>query len=535
MTKTANYDMLIQLNEKVLNKALAMVFYNGFLNIEGEYKLIDNIPEDLHPFTQFRYKVNFKSEPFLDFRGEDKVFMRFSAELIMYAYAGIRIEFDLDFLVRTNIVFDLDNRKMTYQLKDVDILKIVLNDKLSIHQSFINKLNTIMESVLSTYFAEVKELEIPLALHEIELPEMPNDQKLPVSNIDVKVLNRNTLVAGVDFFTATGSLSDVEDLTQGKEFYIGIKESALKEIYDYWWEHTTYDKCESFSGETSIGFDNAIEKTTDTLTRILSLGFLESDTDYENIILKYGGKVALTKKPEFEFLNGNLVEISNLEFLADIHADMIADVHKELIFDKSSFIPDDATKMEDDITLKPYDAEGKTIFAVKDKMEIKVAKASGILTFNSKNNIAIKIIEADFEFELQSKRFKFAKVAWIKLMDFLRDKIMDKIPEIVVSPNILLANKNVYGYTCGMEETQLTIEDEVVTFNTDIVIDEIKGATAIVPTYIANAKSRVVHKFDCPCVSDIAIENRVGYFVIYEALHSNYKACEECLRSYHIV
>jgi len=294
-------------------------------------------------------------------------------------------------------------------------------------------------------------------------------------------------------------------------------------------------KCESFSGETSIGFEKALEKTSDTLTRILSLGFLESDTDYENIVLQYGGEVSLTMKPEFDFVRGNLVEVKNLEFLADIHADIIADVHKELIFDKSSFIPDDKTKMEDDIVLKPIDKEGKTIFSVKDKLEIKVSKASGILTFNNKNNMAIKITEADFELELQSKRFKFAKVAWIKLMDFLRDKILDKIPEIVVSPNVLLANKNVYGYTCGMEESLVMIDDEMVTFNTDIIIDEIKSAEAIVPTYIANAKSRVVHKFDCPFVSDIGIENRVGYFVIYEALHNNYNACKHCLKAYHIV
>ena len=38
--KTCGYDMLLELDEKLLNKALAVVFYTGMLKASGSYSFV---------------------------------------------------------------------------------------------------------------------------------------------------------------------------------------------------------------------------------------------------------------------------------------------------------------------------------------------------------------------------------------------------------------------------------------------------------------------------------------------------------------
>ena len=53
-----------------------------------------------------------------------------------------------------------------------------------------------------------------------------------------------------------------------------------------------------------------------------------------------------------------------------------------------------------------------------------------------------------------------------------------------------------------------------------------------VPIYIGNSETKAVHLFSCRFAGDISAENRVGYYVMYEALADNYKPCKQCLNSY---
>ena len=53
---TGNFDILVQLHEKALNKALAMVFYSGMLKIEGIYEVDADLPSNMKPYTTFAMK-----------------------------------------------------------------------------------------------------------------------------------------------------------------------------------------------------------------------------------------------------------------------------------------------------------------------------------------------------------------------------------------------------------------------------------------------------------------------------------------------
>jgi len=533
---TGNFDVLVQLHEKALNKVLAMVFYKGMLRVQGKYEVDSSLPATLKPYTTFDYDIYLENEPFIDFRDEDNVFLRFSASLKMTVLSGIEIKFGVDFYVGSMVKFDLATRKLYFELLDAKIVKIKVQSQYSVSREFLNKINFIIGEIIAKYFRnQIKSIDIPIALVGLELPMMPagDAYKLPVSKVEVKILNNKVLAAGISFFENKGSLSGMTNLAGEKDCVIALDTNAVYKVIDFWWTNTTYSKKQSFSEDMEIGFAQPIASTVDLATRIISLGFIETETDYENMVLKYGGEVTLDKKPTILFKSGELVDISELEFVADIYANLFADVLKDINLDTSSFIPDSITPWNDDIDIRNIN-ENRQLLALTDIFTLQVEKAAGRVRINEKNNLAVKITNADFKILFNKKGSTFSEHTWDKIMDLLNKKVLDKIPEIIVSPSLVLAEINVYGFSFTLDKTLLDISDTEIDFSSNLLVNELKSNTVAVPNYIGNKEKMTIHHFDCKFVGDIHPENRVGYYVIYEALADHYKACKQCLNSYRI-
>lgn len=533
---TGNFDILVQLHEKALNKALAMVFYSGMLKIEDTYEVDTDLPANMKPYTTFDYEISLSNEPFVDFRGEDEIFLRFSAALELVVLSGIKLKFNVGFYARSMVQFDIGQQKMFFQLHEGKLTDITINTKYHLSNKFKSKLNKIIDEIIDEYFKnEIKELEIPIALSGLTLPYMPagDPYKLPIGKVEVKILDNKVLCAGISLWHTNGSLAGIPNLSNGKDCYIAVREAAVLQIFDFWWNNTTFDKKQSFDVESDIGFADAIGDRVDGAIRVATLGFLQRETDYENVELNYGGEVTINEMPTLDFKEDDLVEIGNLNFVADLYANIYADVIREIDIDTSSFIPDHWTPWKDDITIKKID-ENRKILDLKNTFALKVNKAEGSLIVNDENNLAVKVTEADFKIEFNKKGSTFSDNTWSKLMIFLKDKVLERIPPIVISPSMILADKNVYGFTLAIADTTLDIGDHEVEFATNVVVNELKSQQVAVPIYIGNKETKVVHRLGCTFIPDIDIEDRAGYFVMYEALAEGYKACSNCLKAYKI-
>jgi hypothetical protein len=128
--KTCGYDMLLELDEKLLNKALAVVFYTGMLKASGSYSFVDGIPEELQGFTKIKYKVRLKNEPYVDLKETDKVFLKLSVELFLTVLTSVEVELDVDFHALADIRFDMANKKVTYDLSMAEITGITITNGL---------------------------------------------------------------------------------------------------------------------------------------------------------------------------------------------------------------------------------------------------------------------------------------------------------------------------------------------------------------------------------------------------------------------
>lgn len=535
---SSNYELLVQMDEALLNRALAALYYSGFLRLEGEYNFVEGIPESLHDFTKFSYKIRLKNEPLIDLRGRDQVYIKFAVELQLIVLTGIVLEFDASFYVNSKIVFDAVHKRMSFDLSEAEITSLYINDTYRFHKQFIDNINEVMDVVLSEYLTEdCRTIEIPLVLKQVELPMMPagDAYELPVRMGDVLICN-NRLVVGINFFEETGEeFESVADMSGGHELYMNLKEPTLQRIFNFWWDNTEYEKCEDFSGSLPLNMEGFFEKSTDILSRIVSLGFIETETDYDDLVLNYEGKVSLLEKPAFEFQEGNKVMLHSLKLAVALKTSFSARVSRDIKLDTSSFIPDKITPWEDDRLLK-HSQGHREILKLEQDMELDITEAEGTVKLNDSNNLVIDIVKAEFDIELGDKWYQgLSEKAVNYLLNLFEKKVLEKIPDLVVSPSMFLSRFEAGGYTMQVSAYYLSFDNDQLALTANIGINELMSRPVPVPIYIGNKRTKKIHNFNCSSIEDIEMENRIGFYVLYEALKEGYTACRACLGASRII
>lgn len=532
--KTCGYDVLLEIDERLLNKALAAVFYTGMLKTSGSYTFVEGIPKELQGFTKLSYRVRLKNEPYVDLTDSDQVYLKLSVELFLIVLSNVEVEFDVDFRALAAIHFDMDRKVISYDLSQAEISDITMNDMIKVNKNALDKLNEIARVILSKFLTEdLKEIKIPVAMCNMELPEMPDgdENKLPVNVADVRILNSKVLAVGIHFFDHTGGdISSARDFTDGSEFFLAMKEDTLKKIYDFWWAKKTLKLKQDFSGEKVLSFKEKIGKGMDILTRLATLGFIERTSEVKEAILKYQGSVEVLEKPEFDFADGGKAIITKLKVKASFSSHIDALVSRKVSLDTSSFIPDKITPWNDDITIGQYEKREK-IMPVNEEALIELTEASGIITLNEKNNIVVHLDEADLNLKVGSKWYQALTERLInQLLDLFEDNIISRIPDFVISPSLMTSSVEMMGYTFGAVLHNIAFDNGELLLNANLCVNELARSNVPVPLYIAGTKTKRLHRFDCRAVEDIGFEHRRGYHVYDEAIRDGYKPCRACLR-----
>jgi hypothetical protein len=586
---TFGYDVLVQAHEKLLNKALAAAFYTGKLKISGTYAFVEGVPENLQGFTTVEYKVKLRNEPCLDFVGpyvsinpfvmggvfsplqpglviqpgihpgalsgihiqpipinsigEDnmigKIGIRLSVELVLRVLTGVDLEFDVDLGATAQIGLDPVDSKLKYSLVNSSIYDLKINDKLQMHKNFLEKTNEIISIVLQHYLGtDIKEIELPIDLSKIcvDLPQEEGAPKieLPVKLADVMVLNQDIIVVGVNFFTDDrGSFTGMTDLTNGVELYVGIDTDAIDKILQFWWANTQLKKFKlDGSIPVDISTNKKLAKTKDFLTRLVTLGFLEPESEVQAATVYYDAEVELKQLPEISFASGEYAEVKNLKLFLDVNGRLEVKQHRKMILDSSGFIPDTITPWIDDKLLSEKDIT-RDLIKHQEEMEVLVEQAKCQVVVDDDSRIAIKVTSADLELDFGDKWYEnFSDKIMNGLLDILEKKVVGKIPAFIISPAILLKDVKVMGYTFAVDIKDIVLEEEYLCLRTNIKVNELSKNIVPIPLYIANTKSLKVHRFDCKVVEDIDFTHRVGYHIVYDAVNDGYKPCKGCLPGY---
>jgi hypothetical protein len=534
--KTYGYDLLIQVDERLLNKALSALFYTGMLKVSGTYAFVKGVPDTLLGFTEVKYRIRLRNEPYLDFKGKDAAGIRMSVEVVLVVLSGVNVEVDVDFGASAEVRFDLASSKIIYDLTNTGIYDLTINDRLQFHQNALDRLNEILGIVLKQYMSSgVKEIELPISLQNVALPTVPDtpENRLPISKVEVAILDKRLVVVGADFFDHNGgSFTMMQDMTQGSELFVALQTDAMRQIAQFWWERTQLDKTITFQGSLPVNARKTFAKGMDLFLRGITLGFLQPETEVIKSDLVYDGAVTLLALPDMEFLSGDRAQIRNLKLKVVVHARLDTETRRTLLADTSGFIPDSITPWQDDIKLSER-TKNESLFPTEEDLSVEVEVASCIIDVDEQSRLIVKVKEADLELDFGNQWYQnLTDRVTNAFLDLLEKKIVSYIPQIVVSPSLLLSDAKVMGYTFGVDIKSLELVPEELVLCSNLTVKELTEGAIAVPLYIANKKSMKLHRYDCAVVEDIDFTHRLGYHSVSEAMKNGYKPCRECLRGY---
>ncbi len=530
------YDLLIQVDERLLDKALSALFYTGMLKAAGIYGFVEGVPLELQGFTEVAYRIRLRNEPYLDLKKKDIVGIRLSVEVMLTVLSGVNVEVDVDFGASAEVRFNLSDERVIYDLTNTGIYDITVNDRYRFHQNGLDRLNEILRILLKQYMSnDVKEIQLPISFKEVALPTLPDTvgNRLPVSKVDLAIQDQRLVVVGVDFFDHTGgSLNGLPDLSDHAELFVALRVDALRQIAQFWWERTQLEKTIDFQGSFPVNIRKTFAKGMDLFLKGITLGFFQPETEVTKADCVYDGSVRLLELPDIAFLSGNLAEIRNLKLKVVLRGRMDTESRRTHLVDTSGFIPDSITPWEDDIKLSER-IKSESLFHTEEDLLVEVETARCTVNVDEQNHLVLKVSEADLDLDFGSQWYQnFTERLANSFLDLLEKTIASHIPPIVVSPSLLLSDAKVFGYSFGIDIRTLDLTPEELSLRSNLTVKELTEGAIPVPLYIANRKSMKLHRFDCPVVEDIDFTHRVGYHSVSEAMKDGLKPCGECLRGY---
>jgi len=527
------YDLFVQMDEVFINKSLAALYYSGFLKLQGTYEFIKGLSDEIKPFATVDYTLRLRNEPLIDLRETDKVYIRLNACLDVVILSGVPLSLDVDVYLETTVIYNKELSMVTFDLKKSTIADITFDRVHRVHYNLIQSMNVVLRDVIIAYLENgIYEADVPLSLYNLSLPSMPQgDQwKIPVKLGDFCIYDHRLFMIGINLFDhISGSMDNVVDLTQGSEIYVNSSVDALMDIYTLWWEHTTQRKTVNFSGHFPIKANHFIKSTSAISKKILTLGLIDEEANYDHIQANYILDIDVVDTPVFRFKENNTIEFESLKFKAMIDFNISGDVIKDVFFDTSSFIPDHLTPWDDDKLIKHTNKQ-VDLLHIKQSVAFNVTSARGRVTFDNVYNIVVDIIEADFTLDLGEDWYENLTEKGINLvLKFIESSLIDKIPNLIINPSFFLEKAKVMGFTMTLEGEELAFDASSMSLRCNVSVNELKESEVPVPEYIGNRIKKKLHRIHCVHALEIDVVNRVGFYVQYEAFKNGYTPCHFCL------
>ena len=117
--KTAGYDSVIVINEKLINEASAALFYSNFLTFNGNVDfskgsnalpqdVLKKVPSTLNGFLKVRYRCKMLYEPLIDFKANKTMTMSACLRLYIWMMDGLELRFDASLAVSVPLSVSLN-------------------------------------------------------------------------------------------------------------------------------------------------------------------------------------------------------------------------------------------------------------------------------------------------------------------------------------------------------------------------------------------------------------------------------------------
>jgi hypothetical protein len=577
MMKTSGYDLVLLVNEKFLSQISGALLYNGFFTFNGSADLslklkpaqLAKIPAELLHFLKIGYRFKLNYEPHIDFQSDNKLGISFDVRTYLWFWDGLEIKFDLACSVVVPIETDEPNNKFCVRFEKCEVKELKLKTQYSLDESITLVVNPLVEQAVHAYFQKKENhfaIELPTIETYLPYTDKVERNKFHIKLEALKVVSSNSMVAAFNFESYDrGSINSLNDFARNASVGVAISEYAMNKVFDFFWEHTNWDKSYLKKDTFHINLvDDVLGVLTDITSFITntgltfaSLGFLNTNIRYLGSDFIYTIDVHFRNKPTFDILAGNKVAIHNLAFDLFVGLKMTVTLEGEVNLDTSGPIPDECTPWEDDINISKK-RKTTTVFDIGVPIQrIFIRSCTGRIRLNeAENTLEIKVVDFDFrlsDFVPANCIFLTLPALIIDLIVLLfKQKIIDAIPPYVVSPKLnfdiapLLDKIDPMVVTPGLtidpldipwkvnvDLKKLDITETEAVMAADVYFKELNEVVFPVPKYVVNVNNNEIHKAGCDSIMDTYEEHQRGYYLLEQALRKNYDGCKKCLPAFH--
>lgn len=536
----AGPDFYLELDESVLNETLAAAWQAGLASYSGKLSFADQAPPSLAAYAEVAFRITLNGEPLIDMRQPRQVFVHCDAKLELLVLTLVPLTFDLAFHVETEATVQASQKEVRFTPIAVRIDRLVIRDQIKVTDAFLQTLNGMLASALLAYVGS-DEMTITLPALSIDMPlplvsDGPGNQ-LPVALSGCAVLNNKRLSVGAIFLTHTVPAIPQIPAASTAPLFISLRQQAMRDVLDFWWSKVDWSVPIPFNGTMPLNANQFVKQARSVLTRLVTLGFLQREEDINSLVLTYTGQLYLLSKPDLLFTAPNSAGLGNISLKVALDVRISADITEKIYLDTSSVVPDNWTPWTDDIKLSEKSGS-REMLHLQQTVELSLQEAAAALAVRSDGSLAVKMQKADLALDFGSEWYQNLPENLLNgLLKFFNQKIIDHLPPLVIAPAVVLKNVKAAGMTPVVTPSQIQVcaagsglyGEATVTFATGFDVAEMTGKIPV-PGYIANRRSRRIHRVTCAVIKDIRPEHREGYFVLHEALRDGYRSCQECLK-----
>jgi hypothetical protein len=521
--QTGGYDVVAEVRKELLNKFMQIGFCTGmFPVLKGSYTLpIPNIPADLKEFTVIGYEVSLDKEPVIDITTDLHVTLNVRGEAKFTVLGGIDFELDVEFTIGALPSFNQATRRLHIDFVQATVDDVALNDTLHLPANVITKLNQILSIAMHDYLTDdVTSIELSPVLFATDLPYMPpgNANKLTIGLGNFKIFDRSLMGVAVNLLGYNGgNINSVTDFVGvGNNVGVGVSESSMHRVYDFWWSKTTHPKevpvsvTHDFDVSTLSGWVSTLSSWA---TGLATLGLYDVDIHLDRVWADCGATIKFGKF-SFNLKPGNHVELSG-SISADVTAQIYAKITttQQIIFGLIDVSSDTST-----LTLFDLAING---------LKVTIDHAEAKVYLDPLRRLTVDITDLDLSIDLP---WELPEDILNYIVNWVIDQVVKNLPPIVLFPAIVEEKIPGSDVTVDAAFNKLTINEDEALVAAQV---DTSGKETYAP-YVANKapEHMELHKKDCEWAHKIALRHRVYYCKLEDAFADGFDGCAFCLPQY---
>ncbi len=565
---TGGYDVLIEINERLVNHALAAAFYSSFYTtFEGS--VVPKVRGPFEDLARVDYHIELNEPPFIDFSPTDKIRAHLNLKAIINVIGRkVRTDVSVDLLGRMTL--DPITKEISLDVQEVRIGELRFLDRYELPKIARNLVNEALVMVIHSNFVKgigvggLKEFNVPVTaapdiIHlgdEIRiflLPGFPG-MTIKIPSVDVEVSSlvpAETLVVGeVDMAVSPGffgiisdqsmalaiSMGDnvvgdpasIKDFTEGNDLAIGLSEVSLNRILDQAWSRVPRD----LTVNGHIPVDNvrelldSLQGIKDMPSRFETLGLNKKNTEVEKAWVDFSATIN-PEKPKVRMGEGGTFEIYDTRVPGKAQAVVRA---TNVITTRKGQSAFSALLWGEPKEEKPPETkrEEVTVYNFDSSIEILLKRVVIALMVNSDGRLKIDVTDVDFFLDIPWHLPKFVLES---ISNRIEDTIKRDFPAFDLTEMLQEKLAPMFPFTPQLKIVKVSTEGSEALIIGNLEFKEVPRHIVPVPSFVADPRTanREVHRASCPSVRKIPEHAQIGYTSLYDALAEGLRGARDCL------